>query len=299
MFNFTRAQISQLFTTSNALGSFEGNQIPNLQINNLEPGEYTLQFQQVESTIDGSGQATYAIVRWKIQGQQIQRIISVFSGAVLTGVAEAVDVQLLDQSERGFAASIPSFATVTNGSPIVPLTLPIVLGADEQVTFFTQPAVSYALAGPVNGSSIVLATPYTGPNGALVRFFATASYKVAVSLSRGTRPTIMQPPILLTTKPISVSASSISAPPIFIPIDAGVISAFVTVDVVGSAGTAQAEAANARVIFADIRANPLTRFIPQPTPGWYAIPPGTDHIVFVNDSTTAAINFSIQWGIEG
>lgn len=291
-----RAQITDLFTTTNGLGSFAGQRLSNIQVNDLEPGEYTIQFQVVEPTIDGLGSAAYAIIRWKVGGQQIQRIVSVYSGAVISGVATAVDVQLLDQSGRG-ATNFVQTATVVNGSNTVVLSANITLGSDEEVIFSTQPTVPYGVIGPVTGNVLTLTSPYTGVGGAGVTFFANSHYKVGVSLSKGTRPTIMQPPVLLTQGVTTVAASSLSLP-VFIPADAGIISALITVTVNGAPGTGEAEAVNGIVNFGN-GTLVLAQYIPNSFPMWFPVPPGTDGFFFINQSTTQPLNFSLQWGIEG
>lgn len=304
--NLTKAQITELFTTSNALGSFAGNPQPNLQIDALEPGEYTLQFQTVETPIDALGFATYAIVRWKVKGQQIQRILSVFSGAVLGGVAEAVDVALLDQSNRGptgvfFALT----ADLTHNSPLVTLGgggAPINLSSRELVFFSSQPGIGYALAGPVSnigpGNTFQLATPFTGPTGAGNHFYAQSPYKIGVVLSKGTRPTIMQPPVLLTTA-LTVQVSTQSSAPVLVPQDAGVISVLVTVNVSSPPVVSQNEAKEGVVAFASAAGITDLQYSPVVTPGWYPIPPGTLSLLFLNCSTTQALQFTYQFGIEG
>jgi len=307
-----KAQISDVITTANPLGSFTGNQIPNLQIDNLEAGEYTLQFQVIEPPIDGLGYATYAIIRWKVQGQQIQRIISVFSGAVIGGVAQAVDVYLLDQSDRSMAGfHFALTAILVPGSPVVVLAgggAPINLGINEQVFFNSQPGVAYALAQPaVNvaaGQAIVLATPYTGPaapgpGGS--SFWAQCPYKVGVALSKGTRPTIMQPPVLLTSKlaetvtPVSLGVG------VAVPQDAGVISILTSVLPTLAPNVSLANAAQGFVSFGLAGGLISHGYIPGTPQEWYPIPPGTERVFFGNaiGAGGPSLNFTWQWGIEG
>jgi hypothetical protein len=289
-----RAQFTDLFTTTNALGSFQGQRLANIQINDLEPGEYTIQFQVVEPTVDGLGSATYAIIRWKVGGQQIQRIVSVFAGAVISGVAEAVDVQLLDQSGRGTTNFVPT-ATLVNGSNVVPLTGNVTLGVNEEVVFTSQPTVSYGVLGPVNGNLLILSSPYTGVGGAGITFFANSHYKVGVSLSKGTRPTIMQPPVLLTQVAQTVAPGAGFV--FLVPEETGIISTLITVTT--TAPVAQTEAANGIVRFANVSGNVLSAYIPQGFSSWYPVPADTRLMAFVNNSTTQPLDFSLQWGIEG
>jgi len=99
--NFLGRQITDMVRTT-AVGSRTtdlptGNPLNNLQINNLEPGEHTIQFEAFPPATGGF--AAYAIVTWKLGGQQIVRKVSVFSGAAISGIAEAVDVKLVDYSD--------------------------------------------------------------------------------------------------------------------------------------------------------------------------------------------------------
>jgi len=311
-----RAQISELFTTINALGSFAGSPTPNLQVDNLEAGEYSLQFQVIESPTDGLGHATYAIIRWKVQGQQIQRIISVFSGAVIGGVAQAVDVYLLDQSDRsnaGFRFGVG--AILVPGSPVVTLVggAPgfFSLSANELVFFNSQPDIGYALASAVvniisPGGTFLLANPYTGPAApgpAGSIFWAQAPYKVGVALSKGTRPTIMQPPVLLTNK-LSVTIPPASLGPVAgipVPRDAGVISLLTSVLPQLAPNVSLVNAAQGYVMFGQATGLINHGYIPSAPQQWYPIPPGTTEILFGNSNAGggASLNFTYQWGIEG
>jgi hypothetical protein len=306
-----KAQISPIWTTGNALGSFAPPQIPNLQIDNLEAAEYTLQFQVIEPPIDLLGIATYAVIRWKVQGQQIQRIISVFSGAVIGGVAQAVDVYLIDQSDRsntGFFFALT--AILVPGSPLVTLAgggAPINLAGNQQVFFTAQPGVAYGLAQPVvnlpAGGTFALATPYTGPAAPAPgsAFWAQALYKIGVALSKGTRPTIMQPPVLLTTKlAVTVPPASLSAA-IPVPQDAGVVSILTSVLPTLAPNVSLVNAAEGYVNFGQSGGLISHRYIPGTPQMWYPIPPGTTDIFFGNSTIAggSSLNFTYQWGIEG
>ena len=52
MKKLTCSATTTLLTTSNALGTFDGTQFSNLQQGNLEPGEYTLQFNVISTALD-------------------------------------------------------------------------------------------------------------------------------------------------------------------------------------------------------------------------------------------------------
>lgn len=73
----------------------------NIDVTNLEPGTYTLQFSILNIQLSPHlnleiPPIVQAIVTWKIEGQQQRRVISVASGATISAVCEAVDVKLLD-----------------------------------------------------------------------------------------------------------------------------------------------------------------------------------------------------------
>ena len=292
--NLTASQITPVTTSRNALGSFEGQLLSNLQQDDLEPGEYTVQFQIVEPVVDGSGSATYAYVYWKVDGQQIQRIISVFSGSVISGVANSVHVQLLDQSDRA-NHNFTGLVGPTNGSPIVTTAQPQTLARDEIIHFTSQPDLGYQILAPtVNVNGFQLLTPFTGPTGPTTAYGIT-SYKVAVALSKGTRAATMQPPVLLTQNMKNVAVGgqlNIPFPP-----DAGIISVLATVIVNGA--NVQSEIANGVLMFFDPNGNTLTALVPSSFPFWYPVPPGSVEMVFLNNSATQTLDFSFQWGIEG
>lgn len=292
--NLTASQITTLTTSRSALGSFEGQLLSNIQQDELEPGEYTVQFQIVEPVIDGLGSATYAYVYWKVDGQQVQRIISVFSGSVISGVANSVHVHLLDQSDRA-NHHFTGLVGVTNGSQTVTTAQPQTLARDEVIYFTSQPNVGYPILTPVvNATAFQLETPFSGLTGPTTAYGIT-SYKVAVALSKGTRAATMQPPVLLTQNFKNVAIGGQTN--VFFPPDAGIISVLATVTVNGA--NIQVEAVNGELMFFDANGNALTTFIPASFPFWYPVPPGSIVMVFLNHSTTQTLNFSFQWGIEG
>jgi len=100
--------MTQMFTSTAKYGdSAPAN--PSLQMTQLDPGEYTIQF-SAEAPSDGFGYFANAIVNWKVNGQQNRRAISVLTGgASISGVAESVDVQIQDFS--GYAINEESAAS--------------------------------------------------------------------------------------------------------------------------------------------------------------------------------------------
>lgn len=295
MANLSRSQTSDMITTSHALGSFIGNKVANLQQDQLVPGEYTIQFQVVEPPIDGLGFAAYAYIIWKVEGQQLQRIVSVFNGSAITGVADSVHVQLLDQSERG-SVFLQGFFTVTNGSPIFTSTVSQSLKAGQLIQFNSQPGVFYTVISGMTGLSGELDRPYTGPGGPGALAFTLSSYKIGATLSKGTRPTTMQPAVLLTTSLRTVPPGNSFTFP-FPPSDAGVLSMLATVSVDGA--NDQAQANNGVIQLVSAAGLVLASFNPLEFPAWYPIPPGTTTVQAFNRSVVNTLDFSIQWGIEG
>jgi hypothetical protein len=300
--NLTQSATTTLQTTTNQLGSFVGNKITGLNINNLEPGEYTIEFSVVEAPIDPEDFAVYAYVHWKVESQQLQRIISVFSGAVISGVADSVDVQLLDQSGRGtFGNTLPN-ASVTNGSPTVTFIAPFSLAQGQTIVFLTTPPQSYEIvSGVTNSTTVTLSENYQGVTDGNVTAYSIASYKVGATLSRGSRPTIMQPPTLATLQLLQVDVPVPPAPsvPQVVPIpqDAGIISVLTTV--VATTGP-QSESLNGRVTFSDKTGLFfIGAYVPNYFSGWYPVPAGAASMSLHSDSASATLLFGIQWGIEG
>jgi len=211
----------------------DGRQIPSgLQVGCLEPGEYTIQFTVLPPN-DGLGFAAYAIIHWKIAGHQHQRIVSVFSGAVITGVCDSVDIKLVDVSQVGVIGFPPTF-------------LP---------------------------------------------------YKIGVSLSKGSRPTSMQPATLMTQlAAVSINGGS-GGPTFTIPVDAGVISAFVT---------ASRQSIISAVAPTDIFVQQLSQgnivlntwYPITQSPGWVPIAGDAVGIGTSNGGTNAA-QVNVIWGIDG
>lgn len=206
------------------------NFIPGVQ-QALHPGEYTLQF-QVLPPPDGQGFACYAIVDWKLDGQQIRRKVSVFSGAAITGMAESIDVKIVDVSGVG-----------TTGFPTV-----------------------------------------------------AQKYKVAMTLSRGKRGDIQQPPILIT-QPDAIEFGT-PAPVFLIPQDAGVVSAMVLTT--APDGT---QDGLTKIIVQQITTGglPTQSYHPDTIPGaWIPISPLAVQLSILNSDTENDPPLgNVIWGIEG
>lgn len=122
MLQLSRAQFTELVTSAAPAGNTIGTTLdystlrfnPSLQVDHLSADTYTVQFSIIPpAPIPSFGQTvnTLAIVRWKVQGQQMQRVVSVVNGTSISGLAEAVDVQVADYS---------GFMTNAFGGPVNP-----------------------------------------------------------------------------------------------------------------------------------------------------------------------------------
>lgn len=197
----------------------------------LEPGTYTLQFGLLDITppiadpFHTYSPIVQAIVTWKIDGQQQRRVISVVSGASVSGVAEGVDVKLVD---------------------------------------LTQNPVGY-------------------------------SYKVQVTLSKGLRANVQQPPVLYDIggqKQLSNGGLVIFN----VPEDSGIISVFpyLFYDRNDPAEIFMQYTDKAfSVNYADVDLIP---------PGhWYPLVPGTSRVEFLSNAAPGGANtyITVLWGVDG
>jgi len=172
MKNLLKSQFSNMVRTKNAGSAATdlppGSPVPNIQMNNLDPGLYTVQF-EVLPPGDGNGLSAYAIVNWKVDGQPITRKLSVYSGAAISGVAESVDIQIVDYSDivngGGFsAAEYKIGASLSRGQradimqPPTLLTNPraILVAATHSTTFVVPQGAG------VTSVMILVATPLSG-----------------------------------------------------------------------------------------------------------------------------------------
>ena len=111
----TSSFITPMVVGQSALGN-------SINQSDLEPGTYTLQLSFVGVEPDSSGNpfipTAQAIVNWKIEGQQQRRVISIISGASISGVATGVDVQIVDIPLGGSATDGKTYkvqATLSRG----------------------------------------------------------------------------------------------------------------------------------------------------------------------------------------
>jgi hypothetical protein len=204
--------------------------LSNLQMIDLDPGEYTIQFSVLPTPTRVP--AVNAEVIWKVNGQQLRRLISVYSGAAIGGVCEAVHVKLQDQS--GVLDSL--------------------------------------LLGDV--------------------------YKVIGTLSRGTRPVIMQPPILMTLPAQLIETGVLNPIILGVPQDAGVVNVFFLVT--ENIGFAAPLDTDIQAFFVSQGGVILGGVYPLKEDDWVPLPPGTV-TVQIRTNQAAPNNTFVQviWGIEG
>lgn len=94
MSKLTASMLSSMIAGSDVLQN-------NIDVSDLEPGTYTLQFSVINIQPSPNLQimippVVHAIITWKIEGQQQRRVVSVVSGASISGVCQAVDVKIQD-----------------------------------------------------------------------------------------------------------------------------------------------------------------------------------------------------------
>jgi|SRR5271166_3921918 len=151
-------------------GEPKGNPQPACQTA-LEPGAYTISFDIIPPS-DGLGCATQAIITAKVDGMPLRRVISVFNGAAITVVADAVEVQLVDVSSDFIIFDPPQEATApyivttgvevgTRGTVMQP---PVLV---EQVGFSIDPSgnVSYDVPQDSGVISVFIAAGFNANTG--------------------------------------------------------------------------------------------------------------------------------------
>jgi hypothetical protein len=264
-----------------------------------------------------------ALIHWRVEGQEVTRRLTIGAGATLTGVGQAVRVEMYDATPPLFykARRAQSTATVTEGSPVVVFASDPGINADDTVTFSPQPKVQYGIS-EIDGNTVTLSTPYTGPSSttatATVVFELPTQYGVSVQVSAGIRGSSAQPPLLQPydgppyvefgpTNPSPGSGFLFIVDPgelqvISIPQDAGVNQVFVTVaPLFGNSGGLVPN-----VAFASIE-NGLAQqrqWDTQVVTGWVPVPPGAQIMLVSNNSVAGPgkpgpLKFSVAWGIDG
>lgn len=79
-----------------------GQSVSGLALANLAPGPYTLHFsfQMLPPTSGVKAAVVDAVITWKVNGQQVRRVVSVTNGLAITCHCEGVDVVLTDTTYR-------------------------------------------------------------------------------------------------------------------------------------------------------------------------------------------------------
>lgn len=96
------------------------NPVNNIDISDLVPGTYTLQFSVISIAPSPNVKIqippiVHAIITWKIEGQQQRRLVSVVSGASISGVAQGVDVKIIDDSDEDIGYTYQVQVTLSKG----------------------------------------------------------------------------------------------------------------------------------------------------------------------------------------
>lgn len=222
--NMTASQLTPMVSGQQSFGN-------SLNRTGLEAGTYTLQFGIRDITQapllpsqPPSIPTVQAIINWKIDGQQQRRVISVVSGASISGVCEAVDVSIVDKTSN------PTLAGFT--------------------------------------------------------------YNVQVTLSKGMRGNVQQPPALLDSLATLVPNAGLLVH--LVPPDSGVISVFLLID----AGV-PAIASDFQLVMTDPSGGVVYAASTPATLGqWIPLVPGTAALQVFNHSATPAL-VTLLWGIEG
>lgn len=146
--HFVRSATTPLKTTVAASATLRGDPLPNLQCWNLEPGEYSIAFTILppDNTAHEQACAAIAYVRWKLDGQQFQRIVSITSGTVLSSRADAVDVAIQDVSGlMGVGQTVGRDYKVTAA-----LTRGLRPNIQQPPIYVPQPATTLTIVAPGN-----------------------------------------------------------------------------------------------------------------------------------------------------
>jgi hypothetical protein len=102
---FNNEKLTAAFFTDMIVGQDgKGNSV---NVQGLVPETYTLQFSYIQVEADVNGiefiPNCKAIINWKIDGQQQRRVISIVSGASISGPCNGVDVSMVDDPTGGDA----------------------------------------------------------------------------------------------------------------------------------------------------------------------------------------------------
>ena len=191
-----------------------------------EPGNYTVQFGI--SSVPPAGLANLirpeAEITWKVQGNQVTRVINVGDGTSITGQAEAVSVRLFDSSDAsmGGTAGIPYVGSIQ-------VTKGIRAQAANQAPMF----VPTNIENPV-GTSVVTTGSFIIANGTAARIpIPPGSVQMLVGISGS----MFSPGNVIITEQNSLS-SQLEFTPDFSPVWVPVVPLATRVNMLNSSGAA-------------------------------------------------------------
>jgi hypothetical protein len=262
-----------------------------------------------------------ALVSWRVEGQEVTRRITIGAGASLTGVGQAVRVEIYDATPPNFYQSrrVAGTVTVTEGSDAVVFSAAPGLPLGSTLTFSAQPKVQYFIEAE-SGTDVTLTAPYTGPSRssatATTAYESNITYGVGVQVSAGARGSNAQPPLLqpYDGPPYTVFDANNPAPgggflfvvnpgdvlPIAIPEDAGVNQVFITVfPLFGGFGGVPTDTAIASI---ENGIGDQRTWDTQVNKEWIPVPPGAQTLLVSNNSTggrPGPLRFGVAFGIEG
>ena len=281
--------------------------------------DFTAQFNITPLSGDAVANAE-ALVSWRVEGQAVSRRLTIGAGSTITGVGQAVRIEMYDATPPQFTKMqrVPGTAALTPGSPDVVFSGVVDLATDSVIAFSTQPGVQYNIVGG-SEANVTISPPYSGDPSeaaiATVAFESSAQYGVSVQVAAGLRGSSGQPPLLQPYDGLPYVAEFTSVNPspgtgfvfivppgsfiaIAIPEDAGVTQAFVT-----AAANTPGHIIGPSVAMVSIQNKLALQRIwdSQVTSDWVPVPPGAQSIFLANNAASpfGSIIYSVALGIDG
>lgn len=285
--------------------------------------DFTAQFNLTPSSTGNAIVNAEALVRWRVEGQEVTRRLTIGAGASLTGVGQAVRVEMYDATPPQFWKSrrVPGTATLTPGSENVTFSVSVagIVESGDVITFSSQPNVQYAV-GESLGPDVTIVPAYSGPASttarATVAFEAASDYGVSVQVSAGVRGSNAQPPLLQpydgppyigqfdADNPSPGTGFLFVVPqganlPVLIPEDAGVNQVFITV--IANDNGKLVSQGQAIVQIENKLSTQRIWDASQVDNSWVPIPPGAEGLILTNRAPTGfgALVYSVAFGVDG
>ena len=241
-----------------------------------DAGNYTVQFRvSAQTAIDGSnslGNITpTARIQWSIGGNTVQRIISVYDGASLTGVGDHVRVDLYDETDpadvpSGYEQKYLVAVTVSEGER----------GTNKQPPTYTTYIVDnenihFGLAYVTSGNYVTVKVP---KDAGVISVFVTAYGHV---------PGVSMHPEM-AVKEYGPLGPDLKAPPLRLLPPVPIVLTEAQVSVTHLTGD-----------------NSILRQYDPRDYDWVPVPPQCDYIALNNTDTdsTSIITFAVTFGIDG